>query len=73
MNKTCMSELETRLRAEEKNHRNGFPGPRRSVADLLLQAAEELERSRIIISNMILSAQKMREQIDALEFREMGS
>jgi hypothetical protein len=41
-----MSELERELLIEERKHRDGFPSPRRDVADLLLKAADELKRIR---------------------------
>lgn len=41
--------IERRLRAEERRHREGVPGQRRDVADLLLAAAEEIEQLRYCV------------------------
>lgn len=41
-----MTDILERLQAEERQHRSGFPGMRRDVADLLLEAADEIERLR---------------------------
>lgn len=43
-----MSDIVKRLHAEERRHRDGVPSPRRDVADLMLAAADEIERLRAL-------------------------
>lgn len=61
-----MTNLEHKLRVEERKHRDGFPSPRRDVADLLLAAADEINslRDQLRMSNKL--RRDLRKSVDQL-------